>query len=196
MSYYDDNRNKDFEEYAKGELIGEAAGKAFSLFALIDTGYRNPIVSIISKVVSAYCAICLVIGDRSMTLKQKIIFWGVLCIANFPIVIQRYYRRKYKRLNKKIKIDYEMPNIQVDQYGHSGVYKTYLKYNGNIIGHIQVAVCNHHYIYTVCEKFGDTFKVIDGIGCMGDSYSFKNDFESEVLKFKEYISTNRKDLLQ
>lgn len=196
MSFYDDDRNKDFVEYAKGEVIGEAAGKAFSLFSLVDTGYRNPILSIISKVVSVYCAFCLVIGDRGMTLKQKAIFWGVLFIANFPIAIQRYYRFKYRRLNKKIKIDYEIPHIQVNQHGNSGVNMTYLKYNGNVIGNIQVTALNHQYFYNVCEKAGDKFKVIDGMFIVGDRQSYKEDFESEVLKFKEYVSKNRKDLLK
>lgn len=196
MSFYDDDRNKDFVEYAKGEVIGETMGKAFSLFSLIDTGYRNPILSIISKVVSVYCAFCLVIGDRGMTLKQKAIFWGVLFIANFPIAIQRYYRFKYRRLNRKIKIDYEMPYIQVNQYGNSGSNMIYLKYNGNIIGRIEIIARNHRYLYSVCEKSGDTFKGISGIGYLGERQNYKNDLDNEVLKFKEYVSKNRKDLLK
>lgn len=198
MDYFNDN--KDLETMIEGHMIGETIGVGLSLFRMIDTGYHGPWSSRISRAVSIYCAFCLAFGERGMSIKEKIIFGGILGLANLPMGIKRFRKFRYKII-ERLPIKYETPAISISSTD-SKMYEMDLKYKNNVIGIVRVDLFSHAIVYTIFEKVGDDFKVIKNektnefLTVIGFRKNYHLDIKTAVHKFKKHVRRNRRDLLK
>lgn len=84
------------EAMIAGEIIGDAVGSGLgTIYNSFDSYISNPILSVISKIVSIFCVLSLGLFFRYMTTGQRIGIFAVMFIARIPYFI---YKSKVKKI--------------------------------------------------------------------------------------------------
>lgn len=179
------------EAIIAGEVIGDAVGSGLgTIYNSFDSYISNPILSIISKVVTMFCVISLGLFFRYMTTGQRIGIFVAMFIARAPYLIYKAKVRKYKKI-LNLPIEYTRPSYSEMSKDFSALDCTLIKLKGKTLGAVDIMRCGPRVIYTYsnCENGKYVKSDIAGVG---NFENLNDDFEKFIVMVREYLYNNKK----
>lgn len=186
---------KTTEAMIAGEIIGDAVGSGLgTIYNSFDSYIGNPILSVISKVVTMFCVISMGLFFRYMTTGQKIGIMAALFVARTPYLIYKFKVRKYKKI-LKLPIEYTKPSYNEMSRDFSALDCTLIKLNGKTLGAVDIMRCGPRVIYTYSNYENGKYIKSD-IGGVGNFEDLNGDFEKFIVMVKEYLFKNKKNKIK
>lgn len=179
------------EAMIAGEIIGDTVGSGLgTIYNSFDSYISNPIISVISKVVTMFCIISLGLFFRYMTVGQRIGIFAALFIARAPYLIYKAKARKYKKM-LALPIEYTKPSYKEMSKDFSSTDCIAIKLNDNVLGVVEIFRCGPRVIYRYSYFEGEKLIKSD-VNAVGNFEDLNQDFEKFTVKVREYLYNNKK----
>lgn len=186
---------KTTEAMLAGEIVGDTVGSGLgTIYNSFDSYISNPILSIISKVVTMFCVISMGLFFRYMTTGQKIGIMVALFVARTPYLIHKFKLKKYKKI-LNLPIEYTKPSYNEMSKDFSALDCTLIKLNGKTLGAVDIMRCGPRVIYTYSNYENEKYIKSD-IGGVGNFEDLNGDFEKFIVIVKEYLYKNKKNKIK